>query len=185
MKKSRKEDVLKTANCIIRKVGYSNLSFSQIAISLNITRENVHHYFKKKELLGNACLELMIYDLENKFTEILNGKISSRQKLQNYFKIYKTHQNDREDCPIVSLLAEFELLPNSMQKQIKELIEIEQKNIEIILKEGYKNNTFNLNKSVEEEAFMLISLLKGAVSYSKIYNNFKKTTMLLLESLEK
>ncbi len=74
MKKSRKDDVIKTANCILRKVGYSNLSFSQIATTLEVTRENVHHYFKKKEALGNACLDVMSKDLEE-YLENISKKI--------------------------------------------------------------------------------------------------------------
>lgn len=185
MKKSRKEDVVKTANCIIRKVGYSNLSFSQIATTLDVTRENVHHYFKKKELLGNACLDEMAKDLQNKFENILNLEVSSSQKLQEYFKIYKFQQDEKEDCPIVSLLAEYDLLPDSMKEQVQTLTKIEQENMEKILTLGVKDNSFEINEDIAFKASMIISLLKGAVSYSKIYNNFEQTTNNVLNSLMK
>lgn len=184
MKKSRKDDVINSANCIIRKVGYSNLSFTQIAKVLNVTRENVHHYFKKKELLGNACLNVMIEDLNSKFESIINSKLSSLEKLKEYFKIYKTQQNEREDCPIVSLLSEYDILPESMKKQVQQLAFIEQKNMEIILKDGVKEGIFIVNETIEKEAFLIISLLKGAVSYTKIYNNFELTTNSILSSLK-
>ena len=185
MKKSRKEDVVKTANCIIRKVGYSNLSFSQIATTLDVTRENVHHYFKKKELLGNACLDEMAKDLQNKFENILNLEVSSSQKLQEYFKIYKFQQDEKEDCPIVSLLAEYELLPDSMKEQVQTLTKIEQENMEKILTLGVNDNSFEINEDIAFKASMIISLLKGAVSYSKIYNNFELATSNVLNSLLK
>ena len=183
MKKSRIDDVINTANCIIRRVGYSNLSFTQIAKTLDVTRENVHHYFKKKELLGNACLDVMAEDLNQKFDSIINSELSSTNKLKEYFKIYKTQQNDKEDCPIVSLLSEYELLPESMKVQVKKLAKIEQSNMEKILHEGVNSNCFVINRSIEEEAFFIISLLKGAVSYTKIYDNFEKTTISILKSL--
>jgi TetR/AcrR family transcriptional repressor of nem operon len=185
MKKSRIDDVINTANCIIRKVGYSNLSFTQIAKILDVTRENVHHYFKKKELLGNACLDVMAEDLTQKFDSIINSELSSTNKLKEYFKIYKTQQNEKEDCPIVSLLSEYELLPESMKMQVKKLAQIEQSNMEIILQEGVSNNSFSINRSIEEETFLTISLLKGAVSYTKIYDNFETTTTAILKSLNK
>ncbi len=183
MKKSRRDDVIKSANCLIRKVGYSNLSFSQIAADLNITRENVHHYFKKKELLGNACLSVMEESLNNKFKEILDSDFSSKEKIQFYFDIYKIHQNEKEDCPIVSLLTEYDLLPISMKTQLENLIVIEQKNMEKILKNGINDKSFSINKSAEEEAFLIISLLKGALSYSKINDNFERTTRTILKYL--
>lgn len=183
MKKSRRDDVINTANCIIRKTGYSNLSFSQIASRLNVTRENVHHYFKKKEILGNACLDSMALELSSKFKQIIDSELSSEEKLQTYFKIYKVQQSDKEDCPIVSLLAEYELLPQSMQEQVKNLTSIEQKNMENVLKKGIEDNSFIQIENIEEEAFFIISQLKGAVSYSKIYDNFEKTTRRILHSL--
>jgi len=185
MKKSRKDDVIKIANCIIRKNGYSNLSFINIAKALDVTRENVHHYFKKKELLGNACLEVMLADLNDRFLSILNSDTNSIDKLKKYFKIYKIQENETEDCPIVSLLAEYELLPESMQIQVKQLIEIEQYNMEKILEKGLLDKSFYITKDVKDEASLIISLLKGAVSYGKVNGNFEKTIKLLLESLIK
>jgi TetR/AcrR family transcriptional repressor of nem operon len=184
MKKSRKDDVVNTANCIIRKVGYSNLSFTQIAKTLGVTRENVHHYFKKKELLGNACLDLMAKDLNEKFKTIIQAELSSKEKLKAYFKIYKTQQNEKEDCPIVSLLSEYELLPESMKIQVKELANIEQNNMEKILQEGRNKHAFSMNKEVSEEARLIITLLKGAVGYAKINDDFNKITDFILMSLE-
>ena len=185
MKKSRRDDVINAANCIIRKTGYSNLSFSQIAKTLDVTRENVHHYFKKKELLGNACLDVMAVELSSKFEEIITSTLSSKEKIESYFKIYKQQQNEREDCPIVSLLAEYDLLPSSMQEQVKKLTFIEQENMEIILKQGQEDHSFNHIKDINQEAFLIVAQLKGAVSYSKIYDNFEKTTQCLVLSLIK
>ncbi len=184
MKKSRKDDVIKTANCIIRKAGYSNLSFSQIATTLGVTRENVHHYFRKKEALGNACLDAMYDDLGGKFEDIVSLDINADKKLLEYFKIYKTQQDEREDCPIVALLAEYDLLPDSMKEQVKKLVRIEHTNMEKILQEGKENDIFFFEQSAQTKALMIITLLKGAVSYSKIYNNFKDVSTSIIEELQ-
>lgn len=185
MKKSRKDDVIKTANCIIRKVGYSNLSFSQIATTLGVTRENVHHYFRKKEALGNACLDAMYDDLGGKFENIVALNIPSDKKLEEYFKIYKTQQDEREDCPIVALLAEYDLLPESMQEQVRKLVNIEHVNMEKILEDGKKSEIFFFDESSKTKALMIITLLKGAVSYSKIYDNFKDVSTSILRELQR
>lgn len=184
MKKSRKDDVIKTANCIIRKVGYSNLSFSQIATILGVTRENVHHYFRKKEALGNACLDAMYDDLGSKFEYIVSLDIPANEKLEEYFKIYKTQQDEREDCPIVALLAEYDLLPESMQEQVRKLVNIEHINMEKILEEGKEKELFFFEQSPKLKALNIITLLKGAVSYSKIYNNFKEVSLNILNELQ-
>lgn len=185
MKKSRKDDVISSANCIIRKVGYSNLSFSQVAQSLDVTRENVHHYFKKKEALGNACLELMTKDLETYLEEISKKEIKALEKLKEYFKIYKTQQSLKEDCPIVSLLNEYELLPDSMKEQVKKLYEIELKYMEMILKEGLEKEEFFYEEDSNFKAKLLITQLKGAISYVKIEDNFEEMMNYVLRNLIK
>lgn len=183
MKKSRKDDVVKTANCIIRKIGYSNLSFSQIAKELNITRENVHHYFKKKEALGNSCLDLMIKDLEEYLNEVIKKDLSALEKLKEYFKIYKTQQSLKEDCPIVSLLNEYELLPESMKIQVKKLYEIELKYMNDILEEGTISKEFHIQEDVLFRSKLIITQLKGAISYLKIEDNFDKIINHVLKEL--
>jgi len=183
MKKSRKEDVINSANCMIRKVGFSNLSFSQISKDIGVTRENVHHYFKKKEDLGNACLSSMALDLEEKFKEIHSLEIDAKEKLEEYFKIYKINQDDREDCPTVQLLNEYDLLPTSMQSQVKVLCDIEIENIEKILEEGIKDKIFIENIQVKDKSKEILTLLKGSVSYTKVFNNFKEISNNIINNL--
>jgi AcrR family transcriptional regulator len=184
MKKSRKNDVINSANCIIRKVGFTNLSFSQIAKELNITRENVHHYFKQKESLGNACLEVMIDDLDNYLNKIVKSEKNAESKLQDYLKIYKSQQNLKEDCPIVSLLNEYELLPNSMKEQVKTLYEIELKYMYEILKDGFDKKEFEIRVEILFKAKLIITQLKGSLSYVKLEDNFNEITSYILENLK-
>lgn len=184
MKKSRKDDVVKIANCIIRKIGYSNLSFSQIAKELDITRENVHHYFKKKEALGNSCLDVMIEDLEVHLNRVIQKDSTALDKLKEYFKIYKTQQSLKEDCPIVSLLNEYELLPESMKIQVKKLYDIELKYMYEILNEGLKNGEFNIVEDVLFKAKLIITQLKGSISYVKLEDNFDQIIKHVLASLK-
>jgi TetR/AcrR family transcriptional repressor of nem operon len=184
MKKSRKDDVVKSANCIIRKKGYSNLSFSQIAKELSITRENVHHYFKKKEALGNSCLDVMIKDLEEYLSSVIQKDITALNKLKEYFKIYKTQQSQKEDCPIVSLLNEYELLPDSMKIQVKRLYEIELKYMYKILNDGLINKEFKIKDDVLFKAKLIITQLKGSISYSKLEDNFDEMILYILTDLK-
>ncbi len=184
MKKSRKDDVVKTANCIIRKNGYSHLSFSQIAKTLDVTRENVHHYFRKKETLGNACLEVILKDLESYLDDVFQQDISALEKLKAYFLIYKTQQSQKEDCPIVSLLNEYELLPNSMQIQVKELYNIELKYMQSILSFGLESKEFTFEEQSDFKAKLIITQLKGAISYVKLEDNFDQIEQYVIKNLE-
>jgi len=184
MKKSRKDDVVKTANCMIRKTGYSNLSFSQIAKTLDVTRENVHHYFRKKETLGNACLEVILSDLESYLESIIQKDISALEQLKEYFEIYKTQQSQKEDCPIVSLLNEYELLPNSMQIQVEELYNIELKYMQKILEKGLETKEFTFEEKSDFKAKLIITQLKGAISYVKLEDNFNQIVQYVIKNLE-
>lgn len=184
MKKSRRNDVIITANEMIRKNGYVNLTFSQIAKKLGITRENVHHYFRQKERLGDACIDVMLDDLSSVFETIHSLDDNAIVKLKAYFSIYKTQQNEREDCPIVNLLNEYELLPKNMQLGVEELAKIEFMNLARIIQEGKEQEHFLIDTSVELKTAALLSLLKGAVGYTKIYDNFQTMTDYILKDLK-
>lgn len=184
MKKSRKNDVVKTANCMIRKTGYSNLSFSQIAKTLDVTRENVHHYFRKKEILGNACLEVILSDLKSYLEDVLQKDITAVEQLKEYFKIYKTQQSQKEDCPIVSLLNEYELLPPSMQVQVEKLYEIELQYMQKILEKGLETKEFTFKEKSDFRAKLIITQLKGAISYVKLEDNFDQIVQYVIKNLE-
>lgn len=172
MKKSRKDDVINAANCIMRTDGYSNLSFAQISKNLGVTRENIHHYFKKKELLGLACVESMKEELEKKLSLLTQKDTNAIEKINEYFHNYKWQKEDQEDCPIASFLSEYHLLPQALQTEVKNLCTIEQKYLELILTQGIEEGSMHFTQSVHIEAMMIISQLKGAVGYAKIYNNF-------------
>jgi len=185
MKKSRLNEVIQIANSMIKEEGYSNLSFSKVAKKLDVTRENIHHYFKNKESLGLVCIDTMEEDLNKNFEEILSKDLDARSKLIEYFKFYKTQQNDRVDCPIVYLLTEYNLLPSSMQKGVKVLIDIEINNMINILELGQKSGEFNISMDLEFKANLIMTLLKGSVGYTKVFNNFDDTTKHILEDLTK
>jgi len=185
MKKSRLNEVIQVANSMIKKEGYSNLSFSKVAKELNVTRENIHHYFKNKESLGLVCIDTMEDDLNNNFEEILSKDLDATSKLIEYFKFYKTQQNDRVDCPIVYLLTEYNLLPSTMQKGVEVLIKIEINNMIKILALGQKSGEFNITMDLEFKANLIMTLLKGSVGYTKVFKNFDDTTKHILNDLKK
>jgi TetR/AcrR family transcriptional repressor of nem operon len=185
MKKSRKDEIINLANIIIRKSGYTNLSYIQISKEIGVSRENIHHYFPKKESLGLACIDSMSKELKSKFENIIRQDISAIDKLKEYFSIYKIQRDDIEDCPIASLLNEYTLLPKNMQIELKELCQIEIDSLKVILNEGKEKNLFKIETNIQFKAQTIVTLLKGAVGYTKVYKNFKNISDFIIEDLKK
>jgi len=185
MRKSRKNDIINTANNIIKTYGYSNLSFAQISQIMGVTRANIHHYFSKKEDLGNACIDTLCIDITNLMNNIINDDIDAFNKINQYFTIYKANRDEIESCPVAKLVNEYEILPKSMQDKMKTLCEIEINSLTQIIDRGKENGTFNIDNHVSSElkARTIVTLLKGAVSYTKVFNNFNDLTNFVVSDL--
>jgi len=185
MKKSRKDDIKNTAYQMIRESGYVNLSFAKISKDLGVTRENVHHYFTKKEDLGLACIDDGSEAFENYFQNLFTKDNSALEKLEDYFKIYKTEYEITEHCVVAQLLNEYTLLPTAMQDKMKRFCDVELLGMEQILQEGIQQNVFHLSEEVPLAAQRIILLLKGAVAYTKVYDNFQYITDSIINNLKK
>jgi len=185
MKKSRKDDIKNTAYQMIRENGYVNLSFAQVSKDLGVTRENVHHYFSKKEDLGIACIVDGTEIFTNYFQNLLSQNNSALEKLEEYLKVFKTEYETTEHCLIAQLLSEYTLLPSSMQEKMRKFCDAEILGMEQILKAGIEENIFAFDEEVNEKSHQIIMLLKGAVAYTKIYDNFRKVTRNIIEDLKK
>ena len=186
MKKSRKNDIVNTATTILKTYGYSNLSFAQISQSMGVTRANIHHYFSKKEDLGNACIDKLCEDISTLMDNTIKENTDAFKKINQYFTIYKANRDEIESCPVAKLVNEYEILTNSMQEKMKTLCEIERNSLTKILDIGRNDGLFNIDEQVSSElkAQTIVTLLKGAVSYTKVFNNFKDLTNFVLNDLK-
>ena len=181
-----KNKILTEVNYFVNEIGFSKMTLSQLAANLSTTRENIHHHFKTKERLGLMYSEFLYNLLNNHFKDLMKRDIDSIGRFEQYFLVHNIHSNEKASCPVVSLLAEYKLLPISMQKDLEKLFDLEIHIIKTILEEGIKKNEFRKDIDIPNVSNSILLLLKGSVLYENAsFDCYSKTLETIRKDLEK
>ncbi|AAK76833.1 TetR/AcrR family transcriptional repressor of nem operon [Clostridium acetobutylicum] len=169
---SKKDDIISLAVTLIKKKGFLALSYDNISKEMNITKTAIHYYFEKKEDLGIAVCEKLqkglVQDYEKSLNQIMNGQdgpwffVSSRIST-----IGAT-----EMCPISSLQADYEELPDRMKNMLEKISSSEMKLWSSLVKQ-YASDA-------DSEALAKTSLLsvKGALQYRRVLGDSAFSNMM-------
>jgi len=165
--KNRKEQIVNTATTFIKKYGYDSFSYKDLSESIGITKATIHHHFPKKEDLGlTVCEQIRVkifLAAEKKISQLNTPK----EKLEYVMNKFLTEIEKGEICPISSLQAEYNILPNSMKEMVANLSEKENTYLCEILKEGLADGSFQFSGSPRSMAIMIIAAYKGSLQYSR------------------
>lgn len=162
----RKGQIIQIATNLIKEYGYDSFSYKDLSEAVGITKATLHHHFAKKEDLGIAVLQVIkeqLAYLEEKTFEI----DESRKRLDFMFASLRETIESKDICPISSMQAEYNVIPDSLKKMISEISRIEIDLLTRILEEGQKDGSFDFQGQAGDQALMLMTSYKGAIMYSR------------------
>lgn len=168
--KNRKEQIISTALELLKKQGYENFSYLDIANELGITKASVHHHFPKKPDLGVALCHAIQDWHEREFGKILSMQCNAKEKLDIYINGMLRFACDKNKiCPLSSLQADVASLPKEMRLALKSLDEHELAFIGHILQQGLNEGSFSFKGSAQHQAILVVLTCKGALQYSRVH----------------
>lgn len=157
---STKSDIAVFALGLIARKNYSSFSYDDIAREFGMTKAAVHYHFKNKEDLGVAICELFrdrILALRAEWIEACRGG----RHPWRYIEERIGRLPSGVICPIVSMQADFENLPESLRLALKEVTATEIETLRILAK-AYRED-------VDADSVTLVLLgLKGAMQYRRV-----------------
>jgi len=161
-----KDRIIKVALKMISERGYEWLSFKKIADEIGIAKSSIYHYFKTKEELGIAVMEVIEEKRCNSIERLLKYK-TEKEKLE--FFIRKKYLIERTYIEVIAkLFADFEGLPENLQKIVKENFLKDQELLRSIIKKGIENKEFKLKRDLDEVVMAIILIHIGTYFYSRI-----------------
>ena len=80
---NRRDEIIKVALRIASERGYEWLSFQKVADEVGIAKSSVYHYFRKKEDLGIAVMEIVLEEIRRKERLILTYK-TEKERLEAF-----------------------------------------------------------------------------------------------------
>lgn len=164
---NKKEELLKTAYLLIRTNGFDSFSYNDLSKAVGITKASVHYYFPSKEELGLAVCDLIMQSLE-----CLKVAVAKKANAQEKYNLYVQHIHRQVEegliCPISSLQAEYNVIPDSMKKKLREITEAELALMTGILQEGLDEGIFYFAGDAFTQAALFVTSFKSATLYARV-----------------
>lgn len=166
---STKSKIIRVALRMVSEKGYEWLSFQKVADEVGIAKSSIYHYFKKKEDLGVAIMELIKERVQKKQEEILVYK-SEKEKLDAFLIKANTEETLYYEA-IAKLTFDFNGLPLKLQNKIREHSIKTHKFVFEILKRGTEKKEFNITKDLEETTTGIILMSIGGYIYGRVFDD--------------
>jgi TetR/AcrR family transcriptional repressor of nem operon len=167
---NRKEQIVNIAIDFIEKYGFDSFSYKDLSQAVGITKATLHHHFPRKEDLGVAVCEKL--KVEAKAIKSKIDKIGTAQeKIKYIFENLLSCAKAGDICPISSLQAEYNVIPDSMKAMVADLSEGEIDYLSEILEQGLEEGTFQFKGNPRSMALMILTSYKGAIQYSRVIDD--------------
>ncbi len=178
---SKREMILTIASRQIKKVGYSNFSYADIAKEIGITKPSLHYYFATKEALAIAICDRTEALWQQAFDNVMgNTEIPDALGKIEHLVMLNTHSlKSDEICGLVSLLDSYESFPSALQIRISELVAFEYHLYRQLIQKASEMSELPININVNHCVVELISMIKGALIYRRVNQEFDQIASLL------
>jgi TetR/AcrR family transcriptional repressor of nem operon len=182
--------ILDTAQDLIQRLGVNAMSYQHISDVVGIRKASIHHHFPTKENLIDIVLERYSTYFFDLVDDILQGKLSSREKLQKYIDLFAATLNS--DCGDKACLygmigAEIETLGMGSAAKVRHFHEGNEARLTKLLVEGRETKAFRFKGDPKTTAALIFSLLEGALLIVRAkggVKQFRKITNQLMTLLE-
>jgi len=184
---SKREEIIRRADTLIREKGYNAFSFYDIAAQVGIKTASVHYHFPTKTDLGIAVVDWQTTQLQSQI-DALKGR-SPRENLDGFLSIYDRIQKEDKVCIVGSLAPDFNTLDSKLQQRLKGFSAALLAWVGQFLEAGKKEKVFIFVGSPRTRALMIITSMMAAVQICRLtdpvdYGHIKKNIINDLIQLE-
>lgn len=170
---NKKEAIILTAARLIHEHGYNHVGIKSILDELNIPKGSFYYYFKSKEDLGIAIIELYINDT----SDCLDHCEKNLKGLKDFFNIFFNRLIElslKRGCPVGNLILELADENELFRNKLMEWYSVVTTWIKQILTSENINDPEEKAKALFAafEGTMLVSKLEKDKIHFEIFNNY-------------
>lgn len=174
-KKTTRQHIIDIGYQLISAKGFTGVGLAEILKIAAVPKGSFYHYFKSKELFGEAIIEdyfsQYLMQLDQLFAE--NIKQTALEQLMNYWKLWlscKTNCGDQNKCLVVKLSAEVADLSETMRIALRNGSEQIIQRIAQCIQAGIIDKSI-CQQNETETANTLYSMWLGASLLSKLHRD--------------
>lgn len=170
---NKKEAIICSAANLIHQRGYHHVGIKTILDELNIPKGSFYHYFRSKEDLGVAIIDMYIAGVKADFTNFSQDIEGLRLFFNSFFDRLKGMDLKR-GCPIGNLILELSDENETFRGALLEWYQVvEEWVIEILTKQGHEDADMKAKALLAAfEGTMLLVKLDKDPGHFDIFNKY-------------
>lgn len=167
----KRDQIITTAAQLIHEHGYHNVGIQKILNELNIPKGSFYYYFKSKEDLGLAIIDLYVMDTKGGI-EAMPNTLDGLKSFFNIFFDRLIQLSMKRGCPVGNLILELADEKESFRERLMLWYKsLENWSTEILQSEGI-DDAHNKSRALISafEGAMMLSKLEKDSDHFKIFN---------------
>ncbi len=146
----RRIELINAAECLFIEKGFDQTLISDIVKRLGVAQGTFYYYFKSKDEILNAILEIKWEQLTEQISKILDTVTGPLQKLQTLFEMLFNSENDMIEASSFKMIEDKTILKRFHQQFDEARIKKLKPLILSIVNEGIKEKIFKDIRYVDE-----------------------------------
>ncbi len=166
--------ILDVSEALVQRRGFNGFSYADVAAELHVTRASIHYHFTGKADLGEALISrygerfgAALHDIDERLDD-------EREKLADYAELYAGVLADDRMCLCGMLAAEYETLPEAMQRSVERFFADNRQWLEAVLESGRRRGTLAFEGSAADAAQLILSALEGAMLVARPFGGVER-----------
>jgi TetR/AcrR family transcriptional repressor of nem operon len=166
--------ILDVAEVLVQRRGFNGFSYADVAAELHVTKASIHYHFAGKADLGEALITRYGDRFGAALVDVDERLDDERDKLAAYAEIYAGVLADDRMCLCGMLAAEYETLPEAMQRAVERFFADNQRWLEPVLSSGRRRATLAFDGSAADAAQLIVSGLEGAMLVARPFGGVER-----------
>jgi Transcriptional regulator len=170
--KDVRQHILDTGKMVIVGKGFSAVGLAEILNAANVPKGSFYHYFKSKEVFGEALLEDYFAGYNQRLQSLFSDKsMPAAARLMTYWSRWQDSQESDDltgKCLVVKLSAEVADLSELMRNALKQGTEKLIAQLTACIAEGIQDGSLSASLIPEQTALALYELWLGATLLTKL-----------------
>lgn len=166
-----RQHILDTGKTIITGKGFAGVGLNEILTAAGVPKGSFYHYFKSKELFGEALLaDYMVKYVAEMDTILLRDDQSAAQSLMDYWASWTMESGDGCDCRclVVKLSSEVSDMSEPMRLALREGTNQIVARLATSIERGLADGSLQAIHRVPHTALTLYQLWLGAAMLTKL-----------------
>jgi TetR/AcrR family transcriptional repressor of nem operon len=170
--KDVRQHILDTGKMVIVGKGFSAVGLAEILNAAKVPKGSFYHYFKSKEVFGEALLEDYFAGYNQRLQSLFSDtNMTAAARLMTYWSRWQEAQEGDDltgKCLVVKLSAEVADLSELMRNALKQGTEKLIAQLTACIEEGIQDGSLSASLIPEQTALSLYELWLGATLLTKL-----------------